>query len=559
MNSAATRDVRLSAFHNVRGVGFSQCFSKISRAVFRQRGNLFVQHTVGVRNVETKTRVFISYSRKDMEFADKLEAALKARGFEVLIDREEIYAFEDWWKRIQALIGGADTVVFVLSPDAVKSDVALKEVTHAASLNKRFAPIVCRRVDDAAVPEALRRLNFIFFDDPDQFEASADRLADALQTDIAWVRRHTEFGDTAHQWLEAGRPSGMLLRPPVLDQAEAWLAFRPGGAPAPTAETETLIAQSRKAMLGTQRLRRIALASIFALMMSVILGLVGWINQAYIADQWRRWTVTRPYAAAQVWPHVLSAAQEQALKPGRSFKECAKDCPEMVVVPAGSYTMGGTTENRHTVTFAKPFAISKYELTFADWDACVVGGGCNGYRPSDQGWGRSHQPVINVDWDDAQQYVAWLSQVTGKTYRLLSEAEYEYAARAGTTTTYPWGDDIKFNGQGMANCDGCGSKWDNSQTAPVGSFPPNEFGLYDMVGNVLEWTEDCAHTDLNGAPTDGSAWLADADGNCTNRIVRGGSWSQAPNFLRLEVRAGGNPGFRVDGLGFRVARTLLAP
>src|ERR1700740_3232388 len=118
-----------------------------------------MRDTVGARNVETKTKAFISYSRKDMAFSDRLEAALEARGFEVLIDREEIYAFEDWWKRIEALIGRADTVVFVLSPDAVESDVALKEVAHAASLNKRFAPIVCRRVDDGAVPEALRPLN----------------------------------------------------------------------------------------------------------------------------------------------------------------------------------------------------------------------------------------------------------------------------------------------------------------------------------------------------------------------------------------------------------------
>ena len=133
-----------------------------------------MQDTVGAQSVETKTRVFISYSRKDMAFADRLEAALKARGFEILIDREEIYAFEDWWKRIEALIGQSDTIVFVLSPDSVKSDVALKEVAHAASLNKRFAPIECRRVEDNAVPEALRRLNFIFFDDAVQFEVSAE-------------------------------------------------------------------------------------------------------------------------------------------------------------------------------------------------------------------------------------------------------------------------------------------------------------------------------------------------------------------------------------------------
>ena len=146
------------------------------------------------RGDPVNTRVFISYSRKDMAFADRLEAALKARGFEPLIDREEIYAFEDWWRRVEALIGRADTVVFVLSQDAVKSDVALKEVAYAASLNKRFAPIVCRRVVDDAVPEPLRRLNFIFFDDPERFDASADQLAQALHTDIAWVRRHTEFG-----------------------------------------------------------------------------------------------------------------------------------------------------------------------------------------------------------------------------------------------------------------------------------------------------------------------------------------------------------------------------
>jgi TIR domain len=132
-----------------------------------------------------------------MAFADRVEAALTARGFEPLIDRTEIYAFEDWWKRIEALISRADTIVFVLSPDAVASDVALKEVARAASLNKRFAPIVCRRVADHEIPEALQRLNFIFFDDATIFEASADRLAEALATDIGWVRRHTEFGEAA--------------------------------------------------------------------------------------------------------------------------------------------------------------------------------------------------------------------------------------------------------------------------------------------------------------------------------------------------------------------------
>src|ERR1700730_449397 len=130
---------------------------------------------------EPKAKIFISYSRKDFVFFDRLETALKARGFEPLIDRTEIYAFEDWWKRIEGLIGRADTVVFVLSPDSIASDIALKEVAYAASLNKRFAPIVCRPVENTAVPESLRRLNFIFFDDPARLEASADALADAVK------------------------------------------------------------------------------------------------------------------------------------------------------------------------------------------------------------------------------------------------------------------------------------------------------------------------------------------------------------------------------------------
>jgi hypothetical protein len=179
---------------------------------------------------QAKTRVFISYSRKDLAFADGLEVALKDRGFEVLIDRQEIYAFEDWWKRIESLIGRADTVVFMLLPEAARSDVALKEVAYAASLNKRFAPIVCRQVQDIAVPAPLRPLNFIFFDDQSRFDASADQLAEALRTDIGWVRQHTEYGEAERRWSTAGRPRGLLLQSPTLEVAEYWIGSRPAGA-----------------------------------------------------------------------------------------------------------------------------------------------------------------------------------------------------------------------------------------------------------------------------------------------------------------------------------------
>jgi len=533
-----------------------------------------VQDIVGTR-VETKTRVFISYSRMDMAFADQLESALRGRGFEVLIDRQEIYAFEDWWKRIEALIGGADTIVFVLSPDAVKSNVALKEIAYAASLNKRFAPIVCRRVDDDAVPEALRRLNFIFFDDPSLFDASSGQLVNALQTDIGWIRKHTEYGARAREWVENARAAGLLLRPPLLDQAETWLALRPTGAPAPTADTEHYLAESRRAdndvrlaEAKTKRRWRFAQAAIFVLLVGIILGLVGWINQALIAGQWRWWTITWPYARAQVRPYVLTAAHELALKPGDSFKECARDCPEMAVVPPGTFTMGspptekGRLDNegpQHAVTIARPFAVSKDEVTFADWDACVAAGGCDGYKPTDEG-GRGRRPAINVSWDDAHAYVAWLSRVSGKTYRLLSESEYEYATRAGTTTAYFWGSDL---GKNHTDCNGCGSRWDNMQTAPVGSFPSNKFGLHDMVGNVWEWIEDCFNTSYEvdsplgmlDPPADGSAWTS---GDCRSRVVRGGSYDSNPTFLRSAARAGYFPDNRSSYIGFRVGRVLLA-
>jgi formylglycine-generating enzyme required for sulfatase activity len=232
----------------------------------------------------------------------------------------------------------------------------------------------------------------------------------------------------------------------------------------------------------------------------------------------------------------------------------------MIVIPAGSFMMGSSEAQgdadehpQHMVTISEPFAISKFELTFAEWDACAAQGGCNG-RMSDNGWGRGSQPLINVTWDEAKDYVAWLSRITGKTYQLLSEAEYEYAARGGAQTVYPWGDDIKPNGQAMANCHGCDSKWDSKQTAPVGSFAAKPFSLHDVVGNVWEWTEDCYHESYDDAPMDGSAWTK--GGDCASRIVRGGSWLSEPGDLRSAGRYWFTTDYRDYFVGFRVARIL---
>jgi formylglycine-generating enzyme required for sulfatase activity len=354
-----------------------------------------------------------------------------------------------------------------------------------------------------------------------------------------------------------------LLMGAALTQAESWLTKRAQDLLKSDREfIAQSVARERRARSRARRVR----ALVYVLLVGMIAGLIGWINQAYLKEEWRGYTIIRPFVQTKVQPYLLTAAQEQTLKPKDTFRECAveqgKDyCPEMVSVPVGSFMMGslpteqGRFENenpQHKVTIAKPLAVSKFELTFDEWDTCVADGDCP--PVSDSGFGRGQRPVINVTWDDARQYVAWLAKMTGKPYRLLTEAEYEYAARGGTQTAYPWGGAI---GKNNANCNGCGSQWDHSQTAPVGSFAANGFGLFDMVGNVWEWVEDCVHSNYSGAPTNGSAWIE--SGNCNNRTVRGGNWKLTPDNVRSATRNWYSADGRDSGLGVRVGRTLVTP
>ena len=282
-------------------------------------------------------------------------------------------------------------------------------------------------------------------------------------------------------------------------------------------------------------------------------------------------TMVPPVAPATpptpVQPAVGRFPSVGALKPGDTFKDC-DDCPEMVVVPSGSFTRGSPASEKdrfitegpqRRVTFARQFAAGRFAVTFDEWDACVGDGGCNGHRPSDSGWGRGKRPVINVSWDDAKAYVAWLSRKTGRSYRLLSEAEREYVTRAGTTTPFWWGSSMSTS---QANYDG-NSAYDGpkgeyrKQTVPVDSFQPNPFGLHQVHGNVGEWTEDCWNSSYNGAPSDGSAWTS---GACSRRVVRNGSWYSSPWTLRSANRDSADSEFaatnRINTIGFRVARTL---
>jgi formylglycine-generating enzyme required for sulfatase activity len=251
----------------------------------------------------------------------------------------------------------------------------------------------------------------------------------------------------------------------------------------------------------------------------------------------------------------------------RQFRDCAI-CPEMVVVPAGEFLMGSPEHERgrgkdegpqHRVEIHSPFAVAKFEVTFAQWDACVGEGGC-GHKPGDEGWGHGKRPVINVSWNDAKQFVAWLTKKSGKPYRLLTEAEWEYAARATTQAevSQPFSTGATINYK-QANYDANFTYGDGrmgvyrQKTLDVGSLPKNVFGLYEMHGNVWEWVEDCYRDSYDGAPADGSAVTSP---DCSLHILRGGAWNYQPLYLRSAYRYATAPGVRLENAGLRVARGL---
>jgi len=262
-----------------------------------------------------------------------------------------------------------------------------------------------------------------------------------------------------------------------------------------------------------------------------------------------------PVPAAEI---QAASAPSAVLTIGQIFRDCpAPVCPSMVVLPGGSFVMGSDADGRgsyederpaHAVT-VRSFAVGRFELTFQEWDACFQDKECP-HWPADEGWGRERRPVINVSWEDAQHYVKWLSQRTGQSYRLLTEAEWEYAARAGTTTQYSFGDEIRRLGE---------YAWMNSnsgnQSHPVGEKKPNPFGLFDMHGGVWEWVQDCWHRDYQGSPPlDGSAWESDCRVN--RHVVRGGGWGDTFRQVRSSYRYGYSAEGRSIYQGLRVARDL---
>ena len=244
-------------------------------------------------------------------------------------------------------------------------------------------------------------------------------------------------------------------------------------------------------------------------------------------------------------PAVPKAAEERTFKTGTVFTDCRMGCPELVVIPAGAFMMGspagtGNADEhpQHEVTIAAPFAVSRYEVASAERQSCIDAGACD---PGDAK-GHMERPAVDVTWEQAKQYVAWLSRVTGKRYRMLSESEWEYTAREGTATLYSFGDDEALLDRFAAT----------GRIRLVGQREPNAFGLFDMYGNAAEWVEDCYRENYAGAPNDGSVWA----GQCSYRVLRGGSWEDPPAKLRSAARSVAPAGYGQPAVGFRVARDI---
>jgi formylglycine-generating enzyme required for sulfatase activity len=276
----------------------------------------------------------------------------------------------------------------------------------------------------------------------------------------------------------------------------------------------------------------------------------------------RTLTATVTLALASLSGIAADTVQSPKMKPIPAGKLHTLTCPpDMDMCPEHAYI-----EREVTVP---AFEMAATEVTFAEWDACIQDKGCVNEKsdwafmnrpvhapcvegevcqhPHDQGWGRGQRPVINVSWDDVQQYIKWLNAKTGSNYRLPTSEEWEYAALAGATTTFDWGNNL---GKNRANCDGCGSKWDNRQTAPVGSFKPNRFGLHDMVGNVSEWVSSCFPTRVR---------KGEVSHTCMAYLIRGSAWSFVAKAADPRGYNSGPSTLRDRFLGFRLARSAPAP
>lgn len=546
-----------------------------------------------------KARVFLSYSRKDLAFVSALKGDLDALGYETFVDTEQISGGEEWKRRIEQLIVGADAVVFVVSPDSVSSTICDWETKRAIDLSKRLIPIVCRELQDEQAPPQLADRNYIFFIDGSNSRRALVALCEAIDVDISWVREHTRVGAMAARWKASGERRDLLLRGSELTDANSWKLERGPQAPAISSDVEDYLAASERERRRSARQSRLLFVT-FGVLIVLILAGAAYIQREVLEQRFVAWTKYSPF--------VRNAELLSTMRDGTTFQDCGEgstDCPSMVIVPAGRFRMGTPGDGRagadagdgsvptigrvyglatiggaldetpERIIDVARFAVSQTEITYAQWRACVTGGGCQTQQsPLDldevdpmENADRDDRPAINVSWFDAHEYVTWLSAVTGADYRLLTEAEWEFAARGITSldapnTQYSWGNEppvcdrrspngasgrFASNGSLPASANGC--------SPGVSLFQANPFGLYDMHGSVWEWVQDCYGERYDPNMHDARAFEP-VDAICELRILRGGSWNNSADYLRSAYRLQTPPNTRNAQSGFRVARSI---
>jgi formylglycine-generating enzyme required for sulfatase activity len=466
--------------------------------------------------------IFISYKSEDRAAVEALVRMIETEGFDVWWDRT-IVPGERFGQVIRQALDKAPCVLVAWSRNSVNSHWVQDE----ASLGRDRGVLVPVSLDGTDPPLGFRQLHTV---DLANWHGQSDDPR--LQHLLAGIRRLV------------GHPGKGREGPAPAHATEIAEARNTGHVVARNFAGKADADAAGKSKIRKFSYRWLALS---ALLLAVALG-------------------SAAYWATTYYPHATSPNDRfpgSAVPVERSFTDCKVGCPAMIVVPTGSFVMGsqdrepqrGNDEGpQHKVTISKVFAAGKFSVTFEEWDFCHSHGGCSSLFPSDNNWGRGRRPVINVSWEDAQNYVAWLSKFTGEKYRLLTEAEWEYIARAGTNTPFWWGNGITTK---QANYDGTQRYTDEplglyrEQTLPVDAFRPNPWGFYQTSGNTWDWVEDCYHDSYAHAPTDGSAWTSD---DCTRRVLRGGSWGSQPRNVRPAARWRQPIDTREPYYGFRIAR-----
>jgi formylglycine-generating enzyme required for sulfatase activity len=492
--------------------------------------------------------VFISYKSERKAAAQHLAKVLELHGYSVWFDFR-LYAGKSFGPQIEKELRAAKAVVGLWCSRSRESEWVLEEAGLAKQLEK-LVPAWLERVDPPLGFNSLHTIDLTRWDGAPHGGPAFYPLLDEI---ARLVGREPE---PAYRFLRDYEESWRNLG--ALQLAQFHLVH-------PSQESERirrLLIAAESQTAATSPTPSAGLAS-----KHITSTTVRFTPQGPVATKEEKHDDLCQQAAAAArlagLEAMLGITRPRTLQAGDVFKD-APFAPEMVVVPAGSFVMGSPKDepNRdrnegplHEVRIAKPFAVGRFAVTFEEWDVFVAAEDY-GHRPTDGRWGRGRRPVINVSWDNALAYMAWLSGKTGERYRLLTESEWEYVARAETDTPFCLGKTISTE---QANYDGNhpyenGKKGEyRRKTVPVDSFGPNRFGLYNVHGNVWEWVEDRWHGTYGGAPSDGSAWI---DGRAATRVLRGGSWFSEARFVRSASREKDTPDAIADDRGFRCARDL---